>query len=814
MVVVLPTTPIAAAMGSILLVVGDAARPTAGETAVLDHLESAGHAVTVMADETATRAEAALHDLVWITADVSLAALDDGLAASTTPVVVTKPWLFDDFGLTPSPVGNYGSTSVAAITITAPDDPTAAGFEGSVALTGDSSVVSTGTPTAGATVVATADGAATVFRVDPGATLADGTNAPACRLSFPAFKNHPTWFSDDAWTLLDATVAHGITNCIAEPPDDQPPAVDITAPADGAVIGGTVAVQVEATDDDAVAHVTVLADDVPVGTDGDAGDGWRVDLDTTTLADGALSLTAVATDTAGQSTTSEAVVVIVDNSSAEGSSVLVVVADAAAPTAGEAAISDRLAARGYAVTMMSDETVGPAHAAAHDLVWISSDVALAAVNDDLPAVATPIVVAKPWLFDDFGLTPAAAGSYGVDAVSSVEIADPSDPTAGGLGGSVALTAGRVRVSVGVPASAARVVATADGAATIWHVDADAPLANGTTAAACRLTFPAFRDAPADFGADAWTLVDATVSHGLSDCTLPPFTREPLLFGMTPGPGRAEDLLEVEELLGRRLDLVRLFERWDSPPDPYHQQVLDGDRVMVLSVRAQRLDGTPISWRAIADAPVGSPLHQDMVAWAQYVASLDGEILFSFNHEPEATINLDNGDAQDYVDAWRRMHDVFASEGASVRWTWIMTAYSFRLPPNERRHAPSWYPGDDVVEVIGADAYNWFGCLSGNTGTWRSLSWIVDGFGEFGREHPDEDLLLAEWASTEGAPGQKAAWIEEAAEMMLGPAWDRLIGVSYFNSGSQARCTWSITSSASALEAIQEVADRSDFGGAG
>ena len=45
--------------------------------------------------------------------------------------------------------------------------------------------------------------------------------------------------------------------------------------------------------------------------------------------------------------------------------------------------------------------------------------------------------------------------------------------------------------------------------------------------------------------------------------------------------------------------------------------------------------------------------------------------------------------------------------------------------------------------------------------WRSLEWIIAPLRDFGLQHPDKGLMLAEWASaTQG--GDKAAWITEAA----------------------------------------------------
>ena len=54
--------------------------------------------------------------------------------------------------------------------------------------------------------------------------------------------------------------------------------------------------------------------------------------------------------------------------------------------------------------------------------------------------------------------------------------------------------------------------------------------------------------------------------------------------------------------------------------------------------------------------------------------------------------------------------VFKQEGTSnVSWTWTMTDWAFET--TDERAADNWYPGDDVVDVIGADAYNFSDCMT-------------------------------------------------------------------------------------------------------
>jgi subtilisin len=95
-------------------------------------------------------------------------------------------------------------------------------------------------------------------------------------------------------------------------PVDNPPKVALTAPAQGATVSKTVAVQATASDDKGVTQVEFLVDGVRIGLDTTAGDGWSASWDTTRSPDGQHTVMAKATDTAGQ-TSSSSVTVTVKN---------------------------------------------------------------------------------------------------------------------------------------------------------------------------------------------------------------------------------------------------------------------------------------------------------------------------------------------------------------------------------------------------------------------------------------------------------------------------------------------------------------------
>ena len=96
--------------------------------------------------------------------------------------------------------------------------------------------------------------------------------------------------------------------------DTTPPSVSITAPANGTSVSGSVTVSADASDNVGVAGVQFQLDGTNLGAE-DASAPYSISWNTTTIANGSHTLTAVARDAAGNIKTSAAVTVTVANSS-------------------------------------------------------------------------------------------------------------------------------------------------------------------------------------------------------------------------------------------------------------------------------------------------------------------------------------------------------------------------------------------------------------------------------------------------------------------------------------------------------------------
>jgi plastocyanin len=253
-----------------------------------------------------------------------------------------------------------------------------------------------------------------------------------------------------------------------------------------------------------------------------------------------------------------------------------------------------------------------------------------------------------------------------------------------------------------------------------------------------------------------------------------------------GPDRRSALESFETLVGRTMAIERIYYLWDQRwPTADDAWTRDAGRIAYISWNARRTDGTITPWADIASGAYDATIR----ARAADVTAYAGPVIFSFHHEPE------EGDPTEFIAAYRHIHDVFQTAGVTnVTYAWTMTASSFR-----NGKAPAFYPGDDVVDVVAADGYNWYRCPSRANNPWRSFTNIFGAFHAFGQQH-GKRMIIAEWGGHEdpAVPGRKATWIDQASTQLK--LWPDIVGVVYYD--SDKGCDRWVDSSPSSLASFR------------
>jgi Glycosyl hydrolase family 26 len=295
----------------------------------------------------------------------------------------------------------------------------------------------------------------------------------------------------------------------------------------------------------------------------------------------------------------------------------------------------------------------------------------------------------------------------------------------------------------------------------------------------------------------------------------------VVFGAHVEPAPGQDLISAhqafERRIGHKIGAARVYYNWDSAfPSSYAQWLKSTGRTIVMSIKSRLGNGTVVPWRSIANAAPGSPLYKQIASWATRIKAFGVRVYLIFNHEPEVARSDPMGNSTAFVAAWRKIVDVFRRYNVhNVAWTWTLTDWAFDA--KDSMAANLWYPGNHYVDVIGADAYNFYRCQSWNLRPWYSLREKLLGVRSFAQAH-HRPVILPEWGSTEDGiqRGRKARWIDQARSLFKQDGWHRFKMALYFDSrdSSHLGCNWPPVSSGLALQAFAKMAADSYYAKAG
>lgn len=171
--------------------------------------------------------------------------------------------------------------------------------------------------------------------------------------------------------------------------------------------------------------------------------------------------------------------------------------------------------------------------------------------------------------------------------------------------------------------------------------------------------------------------------------------------------------------------------------------------------------------------------------------------FNIEKYPWGIVNNDKK-PEKYIKAFRHVHDIFKKAGATnVKWVWCFNNY-----PNPNEFWNNWdqaYPGDEYVDWIGIDGYNW-----GTTQSWSGWQSFKEMFRDQVREasknYPGKPIMIAEFGSCEEG-GNKANWVKDIPST-LKVGMPQVKAIVLFD--IRKECDWRVTSSEKAKEAYASI----------
>jgi hypothetical protein len=285
----------------------------------------------------------------------------------------------------------------------------------------------------------------------------------------------------------------------------------------------------------------------------------------------------------------------------------------------------------------------------------------------------------------------------------------------------------------------------------------------------------------------------------------------------------------EKLIGRHICSVSWYQAWNAvkhPPFPaaalngviYH----DGYNTRTV------LHLTWEPWAKLSDIASGK-YDVYLTSYATQVKNWGGLLRLRFGHEmiQDGTpcygqLNCPDwypwqDQPTDYVAAYRHVHDVFTSTGASnVEFVWCANNYPFDVNVVQQ-----YYPGQAYVDWLCMDGYN--PTNKDNQPGWPDWLWFDDIF--FNIYHTfvdnaaifgDKPIAIGELSSCEAGPyelpGQtKPAWITNAFDRIKSPDYASIKAFDWFHINKITECNWRVNSSPASLSAFQTAISDPYFG---
>jgi beta-mannanase len=264
---------------------------------------------------------------------------------------------------------------------------------------------------------------------------------------------------------------------------------------------------------------------------------------------------------------------------------------------------------------------------------------------------------------------------------------------------------------------------------------------------------------------------------------------------TPGAGGMAQykaqILAKEQFNGRKYDILHYFYPWGAalPSWREHWNIENGRTPMV-------------SWAGpVVSTIIDGSQNAHIDKTARGLRDLKKPVILRFFWEMDGTANVGRAlGPEQYKQAWRLLRQRFQAAGATnVEFAWVPTADGFR-----RGEAQKWYPGDDAVDWIGADGYNWYPVSNSGAAKWRSFAEIFTPFYQWASQRP-KPLIIGETGAQEdpAVPNRKAQWLKDSA-VAVERTFPRIKAVVYFNGDDRRQYPWMVESSAPSKSAWRSV----------
>jgi hypothetical protein len=258
----------------------------------------------------------------------------------------------------------------------------------------------------------------------------------------------------------------------------------------------------------------------------------------------------------------------------------------------------------------------------------------------------------------------------------------------------------------------------------------------------------------------------------------------------------EKLVEFERVTNKKYSIAHYYRGWESLSDPKlinEFAALNKNRWQpMLNVNPYYFSECPSAemplYKAIAEGKCDNFLHKAGKNLSKVRQPFYLLFAWEMNNDANQWSTTKSGNTpEDFKAAWRHMHKIFKEENAT-KIIWVFCPNVPDVPSSSYR---ALYPGDEYVDWVGLDGYNW-----GTTQSWSQwLSFkdiFTDSYNTITTIAPNKPLMIAEVNSTNQG-GDKQAWYLNTFEHEIPEKFPKISAVVVFNEDKtvQEKVNWKV-----------------------
>lgn len=245
----------------------------------------------------------------------------------------------------------------------------------------------------------------------------------------------------------------------------------------------------------------------------------------------------------------------------------------------------------------------------------------------------------------------------------------------------------------------------------------------------------------------------------------------------------DSLKKFEQDIDKKLAIANIFTDWKYISNPLYLEDLNNISqngwVPMISTNPSFFDGCPDEkdgslYKTIANGRCDGHL-KDI---ANNLRVYDKPVFLRFAWEmnlPDMywSISALNSTPSEFIEAWRRFHSILKRENTkNVIWVLSFNTSSGKTIPYKEL-----YPGDEYVDWVAIDGYNWGD--SADWSNWTSFNGVFrNSYNEL-RSVSDKPIMLSEVNSSPSG-GDKAKWIKDMLDEEIPNNFSKVEAIVFFN----------------------------------